>query len=101
MAKRQILFVRDFAVLIEEGKRTEVSVRISTPIWVAWSLMMWAWRQMCPVDRTRTDDRRHDISPDIQAHAWGHRDPGGALDDVKLSSGRNVAVERELVRRMK
>ncbi len=43
MAKRQLLFVRDFAVLIEEGKR-DGSIRedIDTNL-VAWSLMMWAW----------------------------------------------------------
>ncbi len=43
VAKRQLLFVRDFAVLIEEGKR-DGSIRedIDTNL-VAWSLMMWAW----------------------------------------------------------
>lgn len=43
LAKRQLVFVRDFAVLIEQGKR-DGSIRddVDTDV-LAWSLMMWAW----------------------------------------------------------
>ncbi len=43
LAKRHLMFLRDFAVLIEEGKR-DGSIRedVDTNL-VAWSLMMWAW----------------------------------------------------------
>ncbi len=43
LAKRQLVFVRDFAVLIEQGKR-DGSIRedVDTNI-ISWSLMMWAW----------------------------------------------------------
>ena len=43
LAKRQLVFVRDFAVLIEQGKR-DGSIREDVDAnLVAWSLMMWAW----------------------------------------------------------
>jgi AcrR family transcriptional regulator len=43
LAKRHLMFLRDFAVLIEQGKR-DGSIRedVDTNL-VAWSLMMWAW----------------------------------------------------------
>jgi len=43
LAKRQLIFVRDFAVLIEQGKR-DGSIRedVDSNL-IAWSLMMWAW----------------------------------------------------------
>jgi AcrR family transcriptional regulator len=43
LAKRQLMFVRDFAVLVEQGKR-DGSIRedVDTNL-IAWSLMMWAW----------------------------------------------------------
>jgi AcrR family transcriptional regulator len=43
LAKRQLMFVRDFAVLVEQGKR-DGSVREDADTnLIAWSLMMWAW----------------------------------------------------------
>jgi AcrR family transcriptional regulator len=43
LAKRHLVFIRDFAVLIEQGKR-DGSIRedVDTNV-IAWSLMMWAW----------------------------------------------------------
>jgi AcrR family transcriptional regulator len=43
LAKRHLVFVRDFAVLVEQGKR-DGSVRedVDSNL-IAWSLMMWAW----------------------------------------------------------
>lgn len=43
LAKRQLVFVRDFAVLIEKGKR-DGSIRedVDSNL-IAWSVMMWGW----------------------------------------------------------
>jgi AcrR family transcriptional regulator len=43
LAKRHLVFIRDFAVLIEQGKR-DGSIRedVDTNL-IAWGLMMWAW----------------------------------------------------------
>lgn len=43
LAKRQLVFVQDFAVLVEQGKR-DGSIREDVDSnSIAWSLMMWAW----------------------------------------------------------
>lgn len=43
LAKRQLVFVQDFAVLVEQGKR-DGSIREDVdPNLIAWTLMMWAW----------------------------------------------------------
>ena len=43
LAKRHLVFIRDFAVLIEQGKR-DGSIRDDADTnLIAWSLMMWAW----------------------------------------------------------
>jgi TetR/AcrR family transcriptional regulator, transcriptional repressor of aconitase len=43
MATRHLVFIRDFAILIEQGKR-DGSIRedVDTNV-IAWTLMMWAW----------------------------------------------------------
>lgn len=43
LAKRQLVFVRDFAVLVEQGKR-DGSIRedVDSNL-IAWSVMMWGW----------------------------------------------------------
>jgi AcrR family transcriptional regulator len=43
LAKRQLVFVQDFAVLVEQGKR-DGSIRedVDSNL-VAWALMMWGW----------------------------------------------------------
>ena len=43
LAKRQLVFVRDFAVLIEQGKRDGSIREDADTNLAAWSLMMWAW----------------------------------------------------------
>jgi AcrR family transcriptional regulator len=43
LAKRQLGFVRDFAVLIEQGKRDGSIREDADSSLIAWSLMMWAW----------------------------------------------------------
>jgi AcrR family transcriptional regulator len=43
LAKKQLMFVRDFAVLIEQGKRDGSIREDADTNLVAWSLMMWAW----------------------------------------------------------
>lgn len=43
LAKRQLLFVRDFAVLVGQGKRDGTIREDADSNLIAWSLMMWAW----------------------------------------------------------
>ena len=43
LAKRQLMFVRDFAVLVEQGKRDGSIREDADTNLIAWSLMMWAW----------------------------------------------------------
>jgi AcrR family transcriptional regulator len=43
LAKRHLVFIRDFAVLIEQGKRDGSIREDADTNLIAWSLMMWAW----------------------------------------------------------
>lgn len=43
LAKRHLVFVRDFAVLVEQGKRDGSIREDADANLIAWSMMIWAW----------------------------------------------------------
>jgi AcrR family transcriptional regulator len=43
LAKRNLVFVRDFAVFVEQGKRDGSIREDADTNLIAWSVMMWAW----------------------------------------------------------
>jgi hypothetical protein len=45
LAKRQLMFVRDFAVLVEQGKRDGSIREDANSNVIAWALMMWGWAE--------------------------------------------------------
>jgi hypothetical protein len=45
LAKRQLMFVRDFALLVEQGKRDGSIREDADSNLIAWALMMWGWAE--------------------------------------------------------
>jgi hypothetical protein len=104
LAKRQLWFIRDCTVLIEQGKR-DGSIRedVDTNL-IAWSLMMWGWASdvavLLGVEQMMGAGTEIEIFKRMLAGIAGSSHCDGAESTHEQEAPRDlVSAGRELARR--
>ncbi len=92
LAKRQMVFVQDFAILVEQGKR-DGSIRedVDSSL-VAWALMMWGWAddvaRLVGLEQVMGTEMSIEIFRRMLGDIAGpSRDSGGARDERAGAGG--------------